>query len=251
MLEDYGEQFDSEGRLYAQRLVMSAQEMSTLLQDLLEYSRLSRADITLQRIDLASIVVTVLTQLQAELQAQHAQVRVEIPSFEVMGHRATLIQAVTNLVTNAIKFVPPDVQPQVQIWAEERGRGEQGYPSVSEDESMTLLQPRSDNPTLPPEVRLPSRYAIPNNRVTPVPAVSGNIRLWIEDNGIGIEPRHQENIFQAFERLHGVEAYPGTGMGLAIVRKGVERMGGRVGVESQIGEGSRFWIELLQATSTA
>jgi PAS domain S-box-containing protein len=250
LLEDYGELFDSEGQLYAQRLVISAQEMSALLQDLLEYSRLSRAEINLQRVDLASIVTTSLTQLQAELQAQHVQVRVEIPSFEVMGHRATLIQVVTNLITNAIKFVPPDVQPQVRIWAEVRGVGEQGHQSLSEDESMTQLQPKSDNPTSPPEVRLPSRYAIPNNRVTPVAAVSGNIRLWIEDNGIGIEPRHQENIFQAFERLHGVEAYPGTGMGLAIVRKGVERMGGRVGVESQLGEGSRFWIELPQASST-
>lgn len=251
LLEDYGELFDSEGQLYAQRLVLSAQEMSALLQDLLDYSRLSRAEINLQRIDLSSIVTSALTQLQAELQAQKAQVRVEIPSFEVMGHRATLIQVVTNLVTNAIKFVPPGVQPQVRIWAEERGVGDEGHQSLIEDENMTQLQPKSKNKTLPPDIRTPSRYAIPNDGVTPAAVSSANIRLWIEDNGIGIEPRHQENIFQAFERLHGVETYSGTGMGLAIVRKGVERMGGRVGVESQFGDGSRFWIELLQTTSTA
>ena len=249
LLEDYGELFDSEGQLYAQRLVISAQDMSTLLQDLLDYSRLSRAEINLQRIDLASIVATVLTQLQTELQSQHAQVRVEIPSFEVMGHRATLIQVVTNLITNAIKFVPPDVQPQLRIWVEERGTGEQGHQSLSEDERIVQLQPRDENKTLPRDAWTPSRYAIPNNGVTPATASSAKIRLWVEDNGIGIEPRHQENIFQAFERLHGIETYPGTGMGLAIVRKGVERMGGRVGVESQFGEGSRFWIELPQAPS--
>ncbi|MCA1994949.1 MAG: histidine kinase, partial [Coleofasciculus sp. S288] len=73
------------------------------------------------------------------------------------------------------------------------------------------------------------------------------IRLWVEDNGIGIEPKYQERIFEVFERLHGSEIYPGTGTGLAIVRKGVERMGGRVGVESQLGQGSRFWMELRQA----
>jgi PAS domain S-box-containing protein len=249
LLEDYGELFDSEGQLYAQRLVISAQEMSALLQDLLDYSRLSRAEINLQRIDLASIVATALTPLQAELQAQKAQVSVEIPSFEVMGHRATLIQAVTNLITNAIKFVPPDVQPQVRIWVEERGVGEEGHRSLIEGAIIAQLQPKSKNKTSPPDVRTPSRYAIPNDGVTPAAVSSANIRLWIEDNGIGIEPRHQENIFQAFERLHGVETYPGTGMGLAIVRKGVERMGGRVGVESQFGEGSRFWIELPQAPS--
>lgn len=249
LLEDYGELFDSEGQLYAQRLVISAQEMSALLQDLLEYSRLSRAQMNLQRIDLASIVATALTPLQAELQAQHAQVRVEIPSFEVMGHRATLIQVVTNLITNAIKFVPPDVQPQVRIWVEERGVGEEGHRNLDENEITAQLQPENKNKTSPPAVRTPSRYPIPSNGVTPAAAASSNIRLWIEDNGIGIEPRHQENIFQAFERLHGVETYPGTGMGLAIVRKGVERMGGRVGVESQLGEGSRFWIELPPAPS--
>lgn len=69
-------------------------------------------------------------------------------------------------------------------------------------------------------------------------------RVWVEDNGIGIELEHQERIFRVFERLHGVEAYPGTGIGLAIVRRGLERMGGRSGVESEPGHGSRFWIEL-------
>ena len=70
------------------------------------------------------------------------------------------------------------------------------------------------------------------------------VRLWVEDQGIGIEPKHQKRIFQVFERLHGTEVYPGTGIGLAIVRRGVERMGGQVGVESALAQGSRFWIEL-------
>jgi signal transduction histidine kinase len=68
--------------------------------------------------------------------------------------------------------------------------------------------------------------------------------LWVQDNGIGIAPENQKRIFNTFERLHGSEVYPGTGIGLAIVRKGMQRMGGRVGVESQLGQGSRFWIEL-------
>lgn len=70
------------------------------------------------------------------------------------------------------------------------------------------------------------------------------VRLWVEDNGIGIEPQYQQQIFGVFERLHARNAYPGTGIGLAIVRKGVERLGGRSGVESLPGQGSRFWVEL-------
>lgn len=75
----------------------------------------------------------------------------------------------------------------------------------------------------------------------------GMVRIHVEDNGIGIEPREFERIFQALERLHGPEEYPGSGIGLALVAKGVDRMGGRVGVESTPGQGSRFWIELPAA----
>lgn len=71
------------------------------------------------------------------------------------------------------------------------------------------------------------------------------IRLWVHDNGIGIAPEHHDAIFRGFERLHGIERYPGTGLGLAIVRKGAERMGGRAGLESSSGHGSRFWVDLM------
>ncbi len=72
----------------------------------------------------------------------------------------------------------------------------------------------------------------------------GFIRLWIQDNGIGIPREHHEKIFGLFQRLHDTQTYPGTGIGLALVRKGAERMGGRVGVESEPGQGSRFWVDL-------
>jgi signal transduction histidine kinase len=73
------------------------------------------------------------------------------------------------------------------------------------------------------------------------------LRLWVEDNGIGIMPAHQKRLFAMFERVHPDESYEGTGIGLAIVRKAVERMGGKVGVESDGVSGSRFWIELAAA----
>ncbi len=70
------------------------------------------------------------------------------------------------------------------------------------------------------------------------------VRIFVRDNGIGIAAEHQERIFGLFERLHTREVYPGTGVGLALVRKGVERMGGRAGVESTGSNGSCFWVEL-------
>lgn len=76
-------------------------------------------------------------------------------------------------------------------------------------------------------------------------------RLWIEDNGIGIASEHHDRIFRPFERLHGADQYAGTGIGLALVRRALERMGGRTGVESRPGEGSRFWVELPRMEHSA
>jgi len=104
----------------------------------------------------------------------------------------------TNLLSNALKFVPPGVQPRVQVWTE----------------------------TLP-------QY----------------VRLWVEDNGIGIASENMDRIFGIFQRLHPRDQYPGTGMGLAIVKRAAERMGGRAGVESVPGRGSRFWVDLKPAAT--
>jgi PAS domain S-box-containing protein len=75
-------------------------------------------------------------------------------------------------------------------------------------------------------------------------------RYWFEDNGIGIPENVRKRLFNIFQRGHTTAEYPGTGIGLAIVRRAVERMGGRCGVESRIGHGSQFWVELRLVTST-
>ena len=75
------------------------------------------------------------------------------------------------------------------------------------------------------------------------------VRLWFEDNGIGIDEKAQARLFGIFQRLHPASDYEGTGIGLAIVRRAVERMGGAVGVGSEPGKGSRFWVELKSAKS--
>ena len=114
-------------------------------------------------------------------------------------------QILLNLIGNAIKFVAPNVQPAVRIRAEVRG---------AQPEASTGQSP-----------------------VTAQASTTSNIRVWIEDNGIGIAPEHQDKIFQLFGRLRTGD-YPGTGIGLAIVKEGVRRMGGQVGVESAVNQGS-------------
>jgi signal transduction histidine kinase len=76
---------------------------------------------------------------------------------------------------------------------------------------------------------------------------NGRVEICFEDNGIGIAPEDHQRIFNIFERIHHDREYEGTGIGLSIVKKTVERMGGEVGVQSSIGHGSRFWIKLAPA----
>ena len=154
---------------------------------------LKRAELRLAAVPLGPLTRTVLADLEESLRVRQATVRVDDPLPMVLGHPATLSQVLTNLLGNAVKFVPVERAPALRVRAE------------------------TDN---------------------------GRVRVWVEDNGIGIAAEHQDRIFRVFERLHGEQEYPGTGIGLAIVRKAVERMGGRVGVESAPGQGSRFWVEL-------
>jgi light-regulated signal transduction histidine kinase (bacteriophytochrome) len=76
---------------------------------------------------------------------------------------------------------------------------------------------------------------------------TGRVRLWVEDNGIGIDPTYNRKIFNIFERVGDMQKYEGTGIGLAIVNRAVQRMGGACGVISVPGEGSRFWVDFLSS----
>lgn len=197
LLEDYGDRLDGTGHDYARRIAGAAERMDQLIQDILDYSRLSRADIELAPVSLEAALREARAEVELPLRQRGGEMSLEGPFPWVRAHRSTLVQVLTNLLSNAVLYVAPGTAPRIRVRTEERG----------------------------------DRW----------------VRLWIEDQGIGIAPEHQERIFDVFERLHGSETYPGTGIGLAIVRKGVERMGGSAGVESEPGAGSRFWIELARA----
>jgi PAS domain S-box-containing protein len=194
VLNDYGERIP-EGVEYLQRVVNAAGRMDRLIQDVLAFSRVSRADIQTSRVDVEKIVREIV-QERPELQTPKATIHVKSPIPPVVGNDASLLQCLTNLLHNAVKFVGPGVAPVIEVYGE---------------------------------------------------TIGDRARIYIRDNGIGIDRLGQERLFAAFQRLPTLQKYSGTGVGLAIVRKAAERMNGRVGVESTPGQGSTFWIELPKA----
>ncbi len=192
LMDDYGAQLDETGKDYVARIINSGNRLDRLIQDVLTYSRFARSELEIRPINLENLVKEIV-QHYPTLQSPLADIKIETPLVNVMGHDGSMTQCVSNLLSNAVKFVPSGKVPQVKVWTDYIG----------------------------PEVR-----------------------VWFHDNGIGIDPAHQNRIFKMFERGPHETKYDGTGIGLAIVNKAVERMGGKVGVESAPGKGSKFWIQL-------
>ncbi len=193
LFEDYRQHFDATAINYSQRIERSVEKMDALIADLLVYGQLAHSKVPVKTVNLENILEKVRLELEPQIRARKAAIETKGPLPEVIGNDVLLQQVLINLVSNGIKFVAPDTEPRLQIWAEREG---------------------------------------------------DKVRIFVRDNGIGIKPEHHQRIFNLFERLHGENVYQGTGVGLAIVQKAIERMGGKVGVTSQYGKGSCFWIEL-------
>jgi len=196
------------------RISKAAMRMDGLIQDVLSLSQVIRQPIEIKSVDVDTLV-RVLIEERSELSLPRAQIAVDGPLLPMLGHETTLGQCLTNLLGNAVKFVQLGVVPRVRVWTEEL-------------DAPTGNQPGSAGAAIARSPTAQRRW----------------VRLWVEDRGIGIAPGAHKTIFEIFQRLNSSTSYEGSGIGLAIVRKAIERMGGRVGVESGKGQGSRFWLEL-------
>lgn len=207
-------------REYFGRIKAAAKRIDMQIIDALRYTKAVLQELPLQTVDL-SCLLNELVSSYPNLHSDKADIRLEGKLPVVLGNESLLTQCFSNLLGNAVKFVPEGVRPQVCVRAEPIKRGE-------------------------PEVHARGATGTASNRNGQPVTSNGVVRVWVEDNGIGIPMLSHSRLFGMFERVNG--GYEGTGIGLAIVRKVVERMGGKVGVESEEGKGSRFWVELRTAT---
>jgi PAS domain S-box-containing protein len=190
--ENYGQQLDVEGRMWLDKISRAGTRLNQLIEDVLSYSRVGRADVMLEPNSLDKLVPRVIEEYPNILEG-NPEITVQRPLQPVIGSETLLMQCIANLLGNAVKFVPPGTRPRVNVRTEPR---------------------------------------------------NGAVRLWVEDNGVGIPETEHRQIFRLFARGVTNAQVDGTGVGLAVVQRAVSRMHGSVGVESQVGQGSRFWIEL-------
>ncbi|HWH71868.1 MAG TPA: ATP-binding protein, partial [Candidatus Sulfotelmatobacter sp.] len=210
--QEQGERLPPASREMLCQMGLATNRMDQLITDALNYNKAVREELALKPVEVEKLLRGILGSY-LELQPARAEVRLEGEFPPVLGNEAGLARCFSNLLNNAVKFVKTGVKPQVRVYAERRREPRGEAPGA-----------RAEGPSVEDEW----------------------VRIWVEDNGVGIPKEGQENIFQMFHRMHGPE-YEGTGIGLALVRKLMERMGGRVGVESEEEKGSRFWLELRAA----
>jgi PAS domain S-box-containing protein len=212
LLSEYGQKL-GEGRQLAESLARSADRQLGMIQDLMEHVSLCRAELNLEPVPLENVVAEVRADLALEFQRTDASLELRgVDGVTVKANRAALHIVLLNFLGNALKFVKPGTRPQILVRAE-------------------FCPPLSDGREF---------------SGSPLGSMGHPVRLWVEDNGIGISTADLDKVFGWFQRFH--PSFPGSGLGLALVKKAAERMGGRVGVESVPGQGSRFWIELCAAS---
>jgi PAS domain S-box-containing protein len=210
----YKGQLDEKADRYIAHASDGAIRMSQLVNDLLSLSRVGTRATPLATVRLDRIVSQARDNLATAIYQSGAEIEIG-PLSTVSGDETQLVQLFQNLIDNAVKFHGPE-PPVIRIDAETRGHG---------DAARDMTESAEDSDRVPSQM----------------------VTIRVTDNGIGIDPKYADRIFGLFKRLHSEKEYPGTGIGLAVCKKIVERHGGTIRVESEPGKGSTFIFTLPAA----
>jgi PAS domain S-box-containing protein len=201
---------------YLERMQSAAARMQTLINDLLTFSRVISRTEPFAIVDLGLITREVLGDLEVRIEKSDAEVVVgDLPQIE--ADALQLRQLLQNLIGNALKFQPPNAKPRVAIAGRIVAGRDGNLPGLVEPEKPAVICAPGEQPFL---------------------------QLTIKDNGIGFDEKYLDRIFVVFQRLHGRQEFEGTGIGLAVCRRIVDRHRGAITARSKPGEGATFVVTL-------
>ena len=210
--DKYKDLLTGEGAMYISRMIASAENMRALINDLLEFSRITKSVAPFAPVDLNNVLRLVKTDLELVIEETGTIIHsTPLPSIEAIGSQ--MKQLFANIINNAIKFHKPGITPVITISVNMVDEEEQLHGNYEKDNTYYKIK--------------------------------------VEDNGIGFEPEYAARIFQVFQRLHGKSEYPGSGIGLAICKKIVEYHRGSIFAEGQVDEGSCFTFILPERQTKA
>lgn len=208
----FANQLTEEGSDYIYRMRDAAIRMQRLINDLLTFSRVTSKAQPFKLVDVKKIAEEVVSDLEVRIEQTNAKVEIgELPAID--ADAVQIRQLLQNLIGNALKFQRPDEIPSVKIYAE---TPEQTGGSFSFEGEVIETVGNSDQ----------------------------TCTLVVEDNGIGFDEKYLEKIFTVFQRLHGRTEYEGSGIGLAVCRKIVERHNGSITARSEPDKGATFLVTL-------
>ncbi|MBU7585487.1 MAG: GAF domain-containing protein [Nostoc sp. TH1S01] len=220
----YSNQLDATADQFINYAVDGARRMQNLINDLLNYSRVTTRGQPFVEVNCAEIVEQAIANLKFAIEDSGAEITYNhLPI--IKADPIQLTQVFQNLIGNAIKF-RRDIPPRIHIGVFRADEGDGGKGGQGKNYVSTPLSPTPNSPLPTPHEWLFS----------------------VSDNGIGLEAQYAERIFVIFQRLHGRSKYPGTGIGLAICKKIIERHGGRIWVESEPSQGSNFYFTIPDQT---
>jgi len=211
LLRDYGDRLEAEGQEYVRYLVDASRRMRSMIHGLLTLSRAGKVIGEFATVNLDELVAIVKTDLGELFRSKRAELRIKSPLPKVWGDRDRIGQLLVNLISNGIKY---NRSPTPWVEVDATTQAGDGSPEIDLD-----------------------------------PHVGPDVIISVKDNGIGIEPQFHGTIFQLFRRLHAHDEYEGTGAGLSICSKIVQAHGGRIWVESALGQGATFFIRLQSGPS--
>jgi PAS domain S-box-containing protein len=221
-LEDYGERLDDTGRDYLNRVRNGCRNMDQLIDDLLRLSRVTRDQMRRESVDLTALAHAAVRLLHERDPERSVDIRIA-PGLSAVGDTQLLHAALFNLLANAWKFTSKNPAPVIEVGSGDGGQGS-SFAKATADRSGFRVQETGEN----------AQCARPHD--TPV--------FFVRDNGVGFDMQYANKLFNAFQRLHSVQEFPGTGIGLATVARIIHRHGGRIWVEAAIERGATFYFTL-------
>lgn len=209
LIEDYAEQLDEAGNHKLQTLMRLTKRMENLIDSLLHFSRLERSELNIEKISLPQLLAEILETFEMSQTTIDAEIIVADNLPEIKGDRIQLQELYSNLISNAIKYNTAELKRiEIGVLQDQEARAAITAQGLEQETASSHL-------------------------------------LYVRDNGIGIRQQHLTSIFRIFKRLHAAKRYGGgTGAGLTIVKKIVERHGGVIWIDSVYGVGSTFYFTI-------